>query len=224
MIKAIYQSIEQFTDSRVLMVLLKSAVLSLIACVGFAYGLSKAVQWGLASYGYGDDFSAVITTIITVFIVIFAFRAVAIPITGFFADEIVAAVEARHYPQAAGQARPVSFAVSMRLAVMSVVRLIGVNILMIPVYIFLMFTIIGAPIAFFCVNAVLVGRDMGEMVAVRHLEREPMKRWLGQNRFQRAVLGMITTFLYTLPILNIVATILGAAMATHVFHQAKGKP
>jgi CysZ protein len=224
MIKAFYQSIEQFTDRRVLMVLLKSAVLSLIVCIAFAWGLSKAIIWGLASYGYGDDLSGVMTAFLTLFMVFFAFRAVAIPITGFFADEIVAAVEVRHYPQAAGQARPVSFTVSMRLAVMSVLRLMGVNIVMIPVYIFLMFTIIGAPIAFFCVNAILVGRDMGEMVAVRHLDHTAMKHWLGQNRFQRAVLGMVTTFLYTLPILNIVATILGAAMATHVFHQAKGKP
>ncbi len=222
MIRAFFLSIEQFSDRRVLAVLAKSALLSLLLCVVFAFAFSKALVWGIEEYYDVSALSAFVTGILTILIVFFAFRAVAIPIVGFFADEIVGAVEARHYPHAAGRARVVGFGQSMRLAILSVLRLIGVNLLMLPVYIFLAFTIIGAPIAFFIVNAVLVGRDMGEMVAIRHLEPRHVKGWLGHSRFGRAILGGITTVFYTLPLLNLVATVMGAAMATHLFHQGKG--
>ena len=42
------------------------------------------------------------------------FRVVALAVLQFFADEVVAAVEARHYPARAAQARPLPLRISTR--------------------------------------------------------------------------------------------------------------
>jgi CysZ protein len=149
------------------------------------------------------------------------FRAVAVPVIGLFADEVVAAIEAKHYPQAAQIAKPASLAVSIRLAIASLIRLIGFNLLALPLYGILMFTAVGPIVLFVAINAVLLGRDLGEMVAIRHMDRATMKGWLDRTRGQRAFMGFAVTGLFLVPILNLIAPIIGAGLATHMFHGSR---
>jgi CysZ protein len=156
-----------------------------------------------------------------VLIPFFGFRLIAVPVIGFFADEVVAAVEAKHYPNEAARAVKTGFGVSMRLGVMSAVRLVLFNLLALPLYIILIFTAIGPLILFLLVNALLLGRDMGDMVAVRHLSPAACREWRATTRWPRMLLGLIVTGLFMVPVANIVAPIIGAAMATHMFHGAR---
>ena len=70
-------------------------------------------------------------------------------------------------------------------------------------------------------NAIALGRDLGEMVAIRHLDGEALKRWLGYSRIKRLLLGLGATALFTVPFVNLLAPVLGAAVATHLFHSEK---
>jgi CysZ protein len=67
-------------------------------------------------------------------------------------------------------------------------------------------------------NAVLLGRDLGEMVAVRHLDRSAARDWVRGHRWQLSLLGLVVTGLFLVPIANLLAPILGAGAATHLFH------
>ena len=147
---------------------------------------------------------------------------VAIAVIGLFGDAIVAAVEARHYPAAHAVAREVGFVRSGRMALASAARALGINLAMTPVYLALLFTAIGPAIAFFLVNGWLLGRDLGDMVASRHMDDATMRGWRKATRGQRFVLGLAVAGLFVVPLANLFAPILGAAMATHLFHGGEG--
>jgi uncharacterized protein involved in cysteine biosynthesis len=149
----------------------------------------------------------------------FLFPAVAIGVIGVFADEVVEAVERRHYPHAAGQAVPLGR--SLRLSLASVARLLLWNLLAAPFYLILMITGIGPFLLFSLVNAPVLGRDLGEMVAARHHDGQAMKRWLAATRLRRATLGLGAAWLFLIPFANLLAPLLSAAAATHMFHRGK---
>ncbi len=225
MIRALAASFEQLTDRAILRVLAKSlaitlamtAALAVLASYGSAALLRRLVDIQSQDTGY-QIAEGVLGALIAIAILVFGFRLIAIPIIGFFADEVVAAVEARHYPDAADRARPVTLALSLRLATGSVGRLLLFNLIALPGYILLAVTGVGTILLFGLVNALLLGRDLGEMVAVRHLDAQGRAAWLRATRVERLMLGSIATGLFLIPLINLIAPVIGAAMATHLFH------
>jgi uncharacterized protein involved in cysteine biosynthesis len=222
MMRALILSIEQLGDRAILMVLAKSLALTAILFVAAGATLVWSVQAAAVARGWTGDLgiaAGVAAGIGAIMATWLLFRAVAVPVIGLFADEVVAAVERRHYPASAALARPASLAVSLWLGVLSLVRMIGVNLLMLPVYAILLFTVVGSFIALLAVNALLLGRDLGEMVAVRHLDGSGVSSWLRATRGERAILGLLATALFMVPFANFLAPVIGAAMARHLFHR-----
>lgn len=225
MLRAFTLSFEQLRDPAIIRVLTKSLCLTMAIFISAGIGFTFAAQALATSYGWGEEggtLAGVAAVLIAVVSGWLLFRAVAIPVMGIFADDVVAAVERRHYPEAATVAIHPNTALSLRLGLMSALRLIAVNLLMLPVYAALLLTAIGPLIAFVLVNAVLLGRDLGDMVAVRHLDDAARRAWLRTNRGSRALLGLVVTMLFMIPMINFVAPLIGAAMATHLFHSKKG--
>ena len=218
----------QFVDPAVRRVLAKSLLLTLAI---FA-ALAVAAGWlltGRDPCAYGPfDISCVIDPASGAFAALLfgllglwlLFPAVAMAVIGVFADEVVEAVEARHYPQARGT--PLPFRRSLALSLASAGRLLLWNALALPFYFVLLVTGIGPFLLFFAINAVALGRDLGEMVAARHLEGEALSRWLAATRLSRALLGFLATWLFLIPFANLLAPVLGAIVATHLFHRRKG--
>jgi len=95
------------------------------------------------------------------------------------------------------------------------------NLIASPFYLLLLVTGVGTLLLFVAVNGVAFGRDLGEMVASRHGDRVSRKAWLANTRGQRAGVGAIVTGLFLVPIVNLIAPVLGAAMATHLYHGAR---
>lgn len=213
MIRAFFLSLAQLGDPRVLRVFVMSMAVTLLVFVVLGAGL-----WWTAR-SLGDGLAAAVALVATILALWLLFRAVAIAVVGIFADEIVAAVEARHYPDALASARPVPFHRGLTMGLSSAARAIGVNLLMLPLYIALLVTGIGTAAAFFLVNGWLLGRDLGDMVAARHMDAAAMRGWRATTRAQRFLLGLANTALFVVPVLNIAAPVLGAAMATHFFHR-----
>ncbi|WP_353205444.1 EI24 domain-containing protein, partial [Sphingomonas sp.] len=149
------------------------------------------------------------------------FRAVAVAVMGVFADEVVIAVERKHYPGVLAAARDVSLARGIGLGLRSAGRAILVNLALAPVYFLLLVTGVGTALLFFLVNGWLLGNDFGQMVAARHMDESMMRDWRKTGAVDRFALGVAGTALFMVPILNLFAPIIGAAMATHLFHKGR---
>jgi CysZ protein len=224
MFRAFSLTLSQLGDPAILKVLAKSLALTVALCLAFGFLAAGATYYGINFYvtHFEDDgLSILIGGLVSLLMLIFLFRAVAIPVISFFADEIVAAIERRHYPDAAASARHVGIGRSMVMAGGSLARLVGLNLLALPGYIALAVTGIGPFLLFFAVNALLLGRDLGEMVAARHLDRPALKDWLRTSRAERTMIGLIASALFVFPFLNLLAPVMGAGMATHLYHGRK---
>jgi CysZ protein len=222
MLRALSLTLGQIGDRAILGVIAKSLALTLVIFAILGVAVVFVTRTVVATYGWGSDAGMAAAAAAGLAAIVGAwllFRAVAIPVIGFFADEVVAAIEARHYPAAAQIARPATVALSLRLTLASVARLILLNLLAVPLYAVLLFTAIGPLILFLAINALLLGRDLGEMVAVRHLGAQARKDWLRVTRGERAIMGAIVTGIFMIPIINLIAPIVGAGMATHLFHR-----
>jgi uncharacterized protein involved in cysteine biosynthesis len=105
----------------------------------------------------------------------------------------------------------------------SAARGLIVNIAVLPAYILLLVTGVGSALLFLLVNGWLIGRDLQDMVLARH--RAPGEKLVSVARQgglpggERFALGLIVTLLLLVPFVNLLAPVLGAAMATHRVHR-----
>jgi len=222
MLSAFTLSLRQLGDPAILRVLAKSlaVTLLLLATLGVALWFAGGALAGWL--GAGDALSGLAAFLALAAGLMFGwliFRAIAILVIGLFADDVVAAIEAKHYPAALATARPVPFARSLAMGAGAATRTVLVNLAALPVYVALLATGVGLPIGFFVVNALLLGRDLGDMVAARHLPRRELPAFRRGTRAVRWLLGGIGTGLLLVPGVNLVAPVVAAAMATHMFHR-----
>lgn len=228
MIQAFFLSLGQLLDRRVAAVFLKSFLLTAVAFAAVSVGIwyamhlfAQQLQAWLGGAAWAQGFADIATIVLVLVIHWLMFRAIAVAVIGIFADEVVQAVEARHYPQAHADAHDVPFMRSLAMGLGSITRLIVINLLLSPLYIMLLITGVGTPIAFFLVNSWLLGRDFGDMVAARHMPASQLPKWRGRTRFRRFALGAFGTGIFFIPGLNLLAPVIGAAMAAHAFHQGR---
>jgi uncharacterized protein involved in cysteine biosynthesis len=137
--------------------------------------------------------------------------------TWVFADDIIDAVEDRHYPRQAAFGKRPSLGTGLQMAVRSIVRVLGYNLLALPLYLLLLFTGVGTAIAFLLINALLLGRDLEDMLIARHGAKGAM------NKLPRLMLGLMGTFGMLVPLVNFLVPILATATAVHLVHSGNSK-
>jgi CysZ protein len=224
MFRAFLLSLGQLGDPKIVAVFLKSLALTVVLIALFGAGLWYGTMQLAESFGWSSTMGGLVGTL--ALILAFAlfwllFRAVAIAVMSVFADEVVIAVERRHYPAVLATARDVPVVRGMMLGLRSAGRAILINLALAPVYFALLVTGVGTWLLFFLVNGWLLGRDLGEMVAARHVPAAAMRDWRKTGAVDRFALGVAGTALFMVPIANLFAPILGAAMATHLFHSGR---
>lgn len=214
----------QLADPRVIRILLKSLAVTLALFALAAWGGWHVLDWGLARAGLGerlfagaDTLRALASLVATLIGLWLAWRIVAMGVIEFFADDVVRAVELRHYPQAAETARDLPPAEQFATSVRSALRALLVNLIALPFALALLVTGIGTALLFWLVNAVLVGKELQEMVWLRHRRSRADSAPIG--RAERFALGGAVAALLAVPGLNLLAPVLGAAAATHLFHR-----
>lgn len=221
-VHAFFLALRDLPNPRVLRILFQSLAVTLLilAAVGGAifFGARWALDHGRWLDGVQRDMAGILVVVALAAGSWLLFRAVAIVVVGLFADSIVADVEGRHYPASALRAVDVGWAQNIRLALASLARLIGGNLLALPLYLVLLFTGIGPPIFALFVNAILLGRDLEAMICARHPEFARL------DRASRWSLGLLAAAAFLVPIANLLAPILGAAMAVHLFHLRPQEP
>ncbi len=214
----------QLADPRVLRVMLKTLAVSLVLFAGVAVGGWYLADWALAGAGLddrlflgGESLRQLASLLLALLGLWLAWRIVAMAVIGFFADDVVQAVEARHYPEAAGRARDLPVHEQFSTSASAATRALLVNLAALPFALVLMVTGIGPALLFWAVNAVLVGRELQDMVWLRH------RRFRGDpaptTGAERVLLGGAIAALLAIPFVNLLAPILGAAAATHLIHR-----
>ena len=124
------------------------------------------------------------------------------------------AVEARHYPAQASAARDLDAAEQVRAALGGAGRALLANLVALP---------FALALLFWAVNAVLIGREMQDMVWLRHAPKgtRAAAELCPVSRMERFALGGMVAALLALPFVNLLAPVLGAASATHLVHRKK---
>jgi CysZ protein len=227
MIQAIIMAFQSLTDTRVQRLLVRVILLTLLAflLLGFAlwWAMSWSMSWiGLDRIGIGADnasvFGAFLAAATTVLSTLLLFRIVAVTITWIFADDIIDAVEDRHYPKHAMTGKRPGLASGAGMALKSIVRVVGYNLLALPIYLLLLFTGVGTAIAFLLVNALLLGRDLENMLVARHGKEHGSMR-----KLPRLLLGLTATVGLMVPFFNLIVPVLATAAAVHMAHSGVSK-
>ena len=217
---AFARALGQLGDRRVLGVLAKSmaVTLAIFVALGIALwrGMARLIEHYAAGYGELGGLIGILLAVIGGWLL---FRVIALFVLQFFADEVVLAVEARDYPHEAANARKLPFREEARNAMSGLLRAVVVNLIALPFAILLLVTGVGTAILFWAVNAWLLGRELQDMVWLRH--RPDKAAALPLGGLTRFALGGIVAAMLLIPFVNLLAPVLGAAAATHLVHGRK---
>lgn len=211
---AIVKACRQLGDRAVVAVLVKSIVITLAVFAGAGAGAYFALAEAAQRFGVDQGWAGLAAVLLVPIAMWLLFRILALAVLQFFADEVVAAVEARHFPALAGAARPLPLRREAALATRGLMRALGYNLLALPVAAVLAFTAIGPALVFLAVNAVLLGREFTDMAWLRHCRGA--ERDNPSPRAERVLLGAVVAGMMLVPFLNFVAPVIGAAAGTHL--------
>lgn len=144
------------------------------------------------------------------------FPAVVSMFVGVFLEDVASAVEARHYRgDAPGTDLPMGRAlwVSIKLTVL----LVTLNLLVLPLYLIFIFIPILNPFVFYALNGYLLSREYFDLVALRHHDEEVVYLLRRRYRWRLFAAGVVIAFLLTVPVVNLVASIVGVAAMVHIY-------
>lgn len=169
--------------------------------IGQVHFVGALLSWG----------SLALMILLSVFLMV----PVASAFTGLFLDEIADAVEDRHYP-GLPPALQIGWGEALRESLGFLGVLVAANLFALIAY--LLFVPI-APFIFYALNGYLLGREYFGMIARRRLGRDAASAAFRQNLAPIWATGALMAVPLTLPLVNLVMPVLGAATFTHLFHR-----
>lgn len=215
MLTDLTRAIFELRDPRVRGVLWRGIGLALFTLIGLVFGIDAFLDWAATTgYVWIDRIVEVLGVLGSLVVAWFLFPSIIIAVSSLFLDRVVAATEARYYPNL-----PPPREVPMTEEILAALRLLGivllVNLLALPLY---FIPLLNLPI-WLALNGYLVGREYFELVAIRRYDpaRIPVVRRQQRVRFWLA--GIVIAFLLAVPLLNLLAPMLGASFMTHRFHR-----
>ena len=228
MLQHFARAVAQLNDrsfQRVLWLGLAGALIAFViafAAAKWALGFAVAADWGWLD-GVLDwllQWSIVPLFLISAY---FFFPSVATGIMAAFLDDVVDAVEQRHYPGHVAR-RHFGLIEGAWLGLRMAAIILLWNLAALPLYAVLLITGFGPVILFVALNGYLLGREYLEMVALRHMDAAAAKAWRRSRRVEVFLLGLAATGLFLIPLVNLFAPLIAAAMAVHLFHANRPVP
>lgn len=215
-------AIGQMGDPRFRWVLIRGVGLTIALLFGAYFLVFQGVQWlfpdcfslpwvgeicfveTLLSWG-----SVLLMMVLSIFLMV----PVASAFTGLFLDDVADAVEAQHYP-----ALPPAPRIALADNIRESLGFLGVIVIANLAALILYFTPF-APFVFYGLNGFLLGREYFRLVAVRRLGRKDAKAAYKRNFTTIWAAGALMAIPLTVPLVNLLVPILGAATFTHLFHR-----
>ncbi len=226
-LNAFFSALGQIGDPRFRGVLMRGVGLTLllliVACAGAIWLINTlsgneislpfvgAVPWLNDVLSYSG---IVLVLILPIFLMV----PVASAITSMFLDEVAQAVEDKHYPSLP-KVPPVPFGET----VMDTISFLGVLIVA-NLLAFILYAIFPpfAPFIFWAMNGFLLGREYFTLAAMRRLGREGARKLRAQHSTTIWVAGTLMAIPLSVPLVNLVIPVIGAATFTHIYHGLSG--
>lgn len=220
------RAVGQLGDPRFRRVLLLGIALSLALLVGFSALLIWAATWAvgpsvtlpwLGVVTWLDNAAGWALVPFTLVASVFLMVPVASAFTGLFLDRIAAAVEDRHYPGLPpARAQGWGETITETAGFLALVLLVNAGALV--AYLLL------APFAlfiFWAVNGFLLGREYAQMVALRRMSRAEAAGFRARHRGAIWATGVLMAIPLSVPVLNLLVPVVGAATFTHLVHRLR---
>lgn len=135
--------------------------------------------------------------------------------TSLFLDEVAEAVERRHYPSLPkGRSQPLGEAIVDSLRFLGVI--VGANLVALLAYLLMP---PAAPVIFLAMNGFLLGREYFQLVAVRRMSRAEAKALRRRHSGEIWLAGVLMALPLTVPLMNLLVPVLGAATFTHLYQR-----
>jgi len=220
---AFFRALGQMGDPRFRRVLLLGIVLTIALLIAATSGFvwlmgwvtdGQAVQDMLGNVAWIGDLIQWGSLLVMLILSVILMVPVASAITSMFLDEVASAVEEKHYPHL-----PATDGVPFWDALRDTVNFLGLllvaNILALILY--AIFTPL-APFIFWGMNGFLLGREYFTLAAMRRVGRARAKELRRAHSGTIWLAGILMAMPLSVPLVNLVIPILGAATFTHLFH------
>lgn len=222
-LESFLRALGQLSDPRFRKVFFLGIALTVALLIGATAGFAWFLDWlvpediwlpVLGEVQWIDDLVSWGAVFLLLFLSIFLMIPVASAITSMFLDEVADAVERVHYP-----ALPPAQSVPIWDAIRDTVNFLGVLVLanIVALVLYVMFPP-AAPVIFWVVNGLLLGREYFTLVAIRRVGRAEAKRLRRAHSGQIWLAGTLMAIPLSVPLLNLLIPIIGAATFTHLYH------
>jgi uncharacterized protein involved in cysteine biosynthesis len=154
--------------------------------------------------------SALFMLVLSVFLMV----PVAAAFSGLFLDAVAQAVEDRHYP-----ALPPARGASVGDGLVATVNFVGV-LVVVNLGALLLVPFVGplAPVLFWAVNGWLLGHEYFTAAALRRIGRSAARDLRRRHAWRIWAAGTLMAAPLSIPLVNLLIPVLGAATFTHLFH------
>ncbi|MCE8008702.1 EI24 domain-containing protein [Aestuariivita sp.] len=227
-LSAFFAALGQLGDARFRRVLFLGIGLTLALLVAATAGLLTLVQAlvtdevGLPLIGpvtWIDDVLSLSSVVLMLILSVFLMVPVASAITSMFLDTVADAVEDMHYPSLP-DVEPIPFGDALRDTVNFLGVLVAANTLALILYVIFL---PAAPFIFWALNGFLLGREYFTLAAMRRVGRVRAKALRKRHAGTIWLAGALMAVPLSVPLVNLLIPILGAATFTHLYHRLEGR-
>ena len=220
---AFFRALGQIDDPRFRKVLFLGLGLTIALLVAACAAVFALVTWAtgdtltlplVGEVTWVGDFLGIGSVIMMLVLSIFLMVPVASAITSLFLDEVADAVEARHYADLPPAPRTPFFD-ALRDSINYLGVILAANAVAVVLY--LIFNIAGIFI-FWGLNGYLLGREYFQLSAMRRIGPQGARALRKKNWLTIWAAGVLMAIPLTVPLVNLLIPILGAATFTHIFH------
>lgn len=169
------------------------------------------IPWLDQAAGAGGVLAALIASV-------FLMVPIALTVQSLFLEDVARAVEDRHYP-----GLPTAQGVPLTDALLDSLRALGLLIIANLAALVLYFTP-AAPFVFYGLNGFLLGREYFQLAALRRLGPAGAKQMRRRHWATLWAAGVLMAVPLTIPVVNLLVPVLGAATFTHLFHRLSSTP
>ncbi|WP_171176090.1 MULTISPECIES: EI24 domain-containing protein [unclassified Ruegeria] len=226
-LNAFFNALGQIGDPKFRGVLLRGVGLTILLLIAACAGAIWLINWlsgneislpFIGAVPWLNDVLNYSGIVLVLILPVFLMVPVASAITSIFLDEVAQAVEDKHFPSLQPARRiPVSEAVLDGLSFLGV--LIVANLLALILY--AIFTPL-APFIFWAMNGFLLGREYFTLAAIRRVGRDGARKLRAKHATTIWVAGTLMAIPLSVPLVNLVIPIIGAATFTHIYHAVSG--
>ncbi|MFM2390022.1 MAG: hypothetical protein RLZZ437_1577 [Pseudomonadota bacterium] len=217
-------ALSQMGDARFLKVTALGLALTIALLMGISAAAVLMLQglapdtvsiWFIGPLGNIDALVGIGAVLLMLVLSVFLMVPVAAAFSGLFLDTVAQAVEDRHYP-ALPPARPLPLADTIIGSLNFFGLVVFLNLLALIGYFFA-----GplAPVLFWVVNGYLLGREYFSLAAERRLPRDQARALRRANGGRVWLAGILMAAPLSIPLVNLLVPVLGAATFTHLFHR-----